>query len=287
MSGQSSGARQQDSAAKGNNSYALGVIGTGVMGIALVKGIVGARVVRPGQIIAFDVNERYLADLCTTTGVTAAADNEEVVRCCGMVLLAVKPQVLEAVLLPLKDAWRRDHLLISIAAGVTIKRLQSLTRDSLAVARVMPNLLCTVGEAASGVAFSEQVSQRQQAWVLKLLGAVGTAVRVEEKLMDAVTALAGSGPAFVALVVEALADGAVAAGLPRDQAMTLAAQTVMGTGKYLLQTGEHPGQLKDRVCSPAGTTIEGVRALEEGGLRNALIDAVLRAARRSQELGQS
>ncbi|MCX7598179.1 MAG: pyrroline-5-carboxylate reductase [Armatimonadetes bacterium] len=267
--------------------YRFGVIGTGVMGRALLAGCIQAGVVDPAQVIAYDAEPSVLAAVCGELGVAAGRDNAEVVSSADTVLVAVKPQQLAAALEPVRGAWQPGMLLISIAAGVSIRRLQSLTHPDLAVARVMPNILCLVGAAASGVAFSPQVTEAQQCYTLSLLDAVGIAVPVEERLLDAVTGLSGSGPAFVALVIEALADGGVAAGLPRQQALTLAAQTVMGAGKYVLERGEHPGLLKDRVASPSGTTIAGLKALEAGGLRAALIEAVVRATERSRELGQS
>jgi pyrroline-5-carboxylate reductase len=265
----------------------VGVIGTGVMGGALLKGMVQAGVVAGHEVLAYDPQAERLGEVCAATGAAPAPDNGQVVEQCDFVLLAVKPQVLGEVLAPLRERWRAGQLLISIVAGVSIARLKELTRSDLAVARVMPNVLCVVRAGAAGMAFSPEVSEVQRAFVRRMLEAVGLAVEVEERLLDALTGLAGSGPAFVAVVVEALADGGVAAGLPRSQALQLAAQTVMGTGKYLLQTGQHPALLKDQVCSPGGTTIAGLRVLEGKGLRAALLEAVQQAAARSRELGQS
>lgn len=270
-----------------NRPCRLGIIGTGVMGRALLAGCIQAGVVDPARVIAYDADPSVLASVCSDLGVAAAQNNAQVVSSADAVLVAVKPQQIAAALEPVRDAWRADMLLISIAAGVSIERLQALTRPDLAVARVMPNILCLVQAAASGVAFSPEATEAQRRYTLSLLDAVGIAVPVEERLLDAVTGLSGSGPAFVALVIEALADGGVAAGLPRQQALVLAAQTVMGAGKYILERGEHPSQLKDRVASPSGTTIAGIKALEAGGLRAALIEAVVRATERSRELGRS
>ncbi len=267
--------------------YRLGVIGVGMMGGALVRGALQARVLKSFEVIAFDADAERLQQVCDETGIAAASDNVEVVQSSKAILVAVKPQIAAEVLAPLRKLWTRTHLLISIMAGVSIDRIQQMTNAELAVARVMPNILCTVGAAASAVAFSSQVTQRQRQLVMRLLEAVGIVEEVEERLMDAVTGLSGSGPGFGAVVAEALADGGVAAGLPRDQAMRLAAQVLLGVGKYLLETGEHPGRLKDRVCSPAGTTITGIQALESRGLRAALIQAVVEAAKRSKELGKS
>lgn len=272
---------------RGRARYRLGLIGCGVMGSALVRAAVAAGVVKGQQVIAYDIDQDRLAALCGRLGLTSAGDNAEVVASSQRVLLAVKPQVAEAVLSPLQDAWRRQQVLISILAGVPICRLQDLTRGDLPVVRVMPNILCTVGEAASAVAFSPQVPASGRAWVIKFLEAAGIVEEVDEKLMDAVTGLSGSGPAFAAVVLEALADGGVAAGLPRPQALRMAAQVLAGVGKYVLELNEHPAELKDRVCSPGGTTIAGIAALERRGLRGAIIEAVVAAARRSKELGQS
>ena len=263
----------------------LGLIGAGVMGSALVRAAVGAGVVSPDQIIAYDPADERLRELCEATGVRAAQDNNELVAHAEVVLLAVKPQVIAEVLGPL--ALSTDQLLISIAAGVPIAHLKELTSLAQPIARVMPNILCLVRSAASAVAYSPEVDERGREFCEALLGAAGIVVPVEEKLMDAVTGLSGSGPAFVALVIEALADGGVRAGLSREQALRLAAQTVTGAGKYILELGETPASLKDRVCSPAGTTIEGIASLERAGIRAAFIEAVTAAARRSAELGKS
>jgi pyrroline-5-carboxylate reductase len=265
----------------------LGVIGVGVMGAALLRGLVEAGVVEPRNVTAYDADARRLAEVAGELGASAAAGNEAVVDGSEVVLLAVKPQALAEVMVPLAPHWRAGQLLVSIAAGVTLERLRGLTRADMAVARVMPNVACLVRAGASGVAFCEATSAEQRELVRRMLAAVGSVVDVEEKLMDAVTGLSGSGPAFVAMVIEALADGGVAAGLRRDQALALAAQTVMGAGKYVLEREEDPTLLKDRVCSPGGTTIAGVRVLEASGLRSALIEAVVRAAERSRELGKS
>jgi pyrroline-5-carboxylate reductase len=242
-----------------------------VMGAALLRSLLEAGVVEAANVSVYDADKRRLADVADACGVAAAGGNEALVDGSDVVLLAVKPQALETVMAPIGEHWRAGQLLVSIAAGVTIERLRRVTRDDLAVARVMPNVACLVKAAASGVAFSDKVSEEQKALVLRMLAAAGVVVEVEEKLM----------------VIEALADGGVAAGLRRDQALALAAQTVIGAGKYVLETGEGPAQLKDRVCSPGGTTIAGVGALEAGGLRAALIEAVVSATERSRELGKS
>jgi pyrroline-5-carboxylate reductase len=193
-----------------------------------------------------------------------------------------------AALLPeIRPALTPQHLLISVAAGVTLRQLEEGAGRELRWVRVIPNTPCLVGASASGICPGENTTAEDAALVDRLFNAVGRAVRVPESLLDAVTGLSASGPAFVYVVIEALSDGGVRMGLPRDVATTLAAQTVLGSARMVLETGLHPGALKDMVASPGGTTIAGLHALERGGLRAALIDAVEAAARRSTELGMA
>lgn len=216
-------------------------------------------------------------------GVRTTSDNQQVLDEAAVVLLAVKPQVLGAVLEPLN--FRPDQLVLSIAAGVTLAKLTALTAETQPLVRVMPNILATVAQASSAWAPNAHVAPEQAELVQSLLDSAGVAVKVEERLMDAVTGLPGSGPAFVAVFAEALIDGGVAAGLPRAEAAKLTAQLIRGVGEWLLQTGGTPAQLKDMVTSPGGTTIAGLRAAEAAGLRSAAIEAVVAATQRSKELG--
>jgi len=253
------------------------------MGAALARGVVAGGELSAGQVIVSDLQAELLAPL-GEQGLATTSDNEQLVRQAETILLAVKPQVLAEVVKSLP--WQADQLVISIAAGVTLARLGELLGAPQPVIRVMPNILATVGEAASAYAGNAAATAAHLERAQRLLSSVGTAVRVEEKLMDAVTGLSGSGPAFVAAFAEAMIDGGVAAGLPRDQAALLAAQTIQGVGRWLLETGRSPAQLKDMVTSPGGTTIAGLRSLESGGLRSAIIEAVVAAAERSRELGK-
>lgn len=264
--------------------YALGVIGVGNMGAALVAGFVKREVLAPGEVCLCDLAAERVATLSGELGVVAADDARALVSQSGAVLLAVKPQSLPDLLASLSGAFHDDQLVISIAAGVTLAKLRSLIGEGVALVRVMPNILCTVQESASAYAPSPEVSSEQLAFVDSLLASVGLALPVEEKLLDAVTGLGGSGPAFAAVFCEALADGGVAAGLPRQMAERLAAQVLVGTGRWILEKGS-PAQLKDQVTSPAGTTIAGLQRLEAGGLRAAALRAVVAAADRSAELG--
>jgi pyrroline-5-carboxylate reductase len=218
-------------------------------------------------------------------GAKAAASAALLAKDVDVIILAVKPQQMAAVLSELRPAIKPHHLLISIAAGVRIATLSKGLGENVRIVRVMPNTPCLVGQSASGYCLGPAATAADGVLVGQLLGAVGRAFAVDEKLLDAVTGLSGSGPAFVYTVIEALSDGGVRMGLPRDVALSLAAQTVLGSAEMVLQTGEHPAVLKDRVTSPGGTTIAGLQALETGGLRAALMAAVEAATRRSIELG--
>lgn len=268
----------------GDVHYRLGIIGAGAMGRALLNSAIRGDVVGADEVIASDINP-----VCRTAaedlGCYATDDNRAVVRSAEVLLIAVKPQVIRQVLGDLRDDFREGQLLISIAAGVSLATLREAIGDRPALVRVMPNICCTVGAAASAFSADERVTAEQSGFVCELLAAAGEVVSVREELLDAVTGLSGSGPAFVAVFIEALADGGVAAGLPRDQAQKLAAQTVLGAARWVMEGNASPAQLKDLVASPGGTTIAGLRALEDGGLRAATISAVVAAAERSRELG--
>lgn len=254
------------------------------MGGGLVRGFIAAAVLPADDILVYDIGDRRLADLTAETGVVAATDNQAVVRQSETVIVAVKPQVIAAVLGPLSDDFAAGQLVISIAAGIRLAQLREMVGPQPALVRVMPNILCTIQQGAAAYSLDDKVTVAQQQLVEQLLGSVGTVAQVEEKLMDAVTGLSGSGPAFAAVFIEALADGGVAAGLPRDVSVRLAAQTVAGAGQWVLKQG-NPALLKDTVTSPGGTTAAGLCQLEARGLHSAAAEAVLAAARRSEQLG--
>lgn len=264
--------------------YRLGVIGAGVMGRALLNAAIRAGVLDAGEIIASDISPACRREI-EGLGCMATDDNRVVVERAQNLLVALKPQVLREVLGALRGDFRPGQLLISIAAGVSLDTLRQIVGPAPALVRVMPNICCTVGEAASAWTAAPGVSDEQRALVAELLSAAGEAVEVEERLLDAVTGLAGSGPAFAALFVEALADGGVKAGLPRAQALRLAAQTVLGAARWVLDNEASPAQLKDLVTSPGGTTIAGVAALEARAFRAGVIEAVVAATERARELG--
>ena len=264
----------------------VGFIGGGNMGEALIRGLVGANLVKPSLITATDVRAERCTELAERFGVSAHADNARCVRDADVVILAVKPQIMGEVLRDIAPAVETRHLLISIAAGVSTATIRAGLGKEARIIRVMPNTPALVLQGAAAIAKGRGLERDDLATAEEIFGAVGRVVVLEEDLMDAVTGLSGSGPAYVAIVIESLADGGVKMGLDRATAMTLATQTVLGAAQLLLDTGLHPGALKDMVSSPGGTTIAGISALEEGGIRTTLIRAVERATQRSRELGR-
>ena len=264
----------------------VGFIGGGNMGEALIRGLVGANLVKPTLITATDVRADRCAQLAQQFGVTAHADNARCVRDSDVIILAVKPQIMNDVLRDIAAAVEARHLLISIAAGVTTASIRAGLGKDARIIRVMPNTPALVLQGAAAIAKGKGLERDDLTTAQEIFGAVGRAVVLDEELMDAVTGLSGSGPAYVAIVIESLADGGVKMGLDRATAMTLATQTVLGAAQLLLETGLHPGALKDMVASPGGTTIAGISALEEGGIRTTFIRAVERATQRSRELGR-
>jgi pyrroline-5-carboxylate reductase len=264
----------------------IGFLGAGKMATALAGGFVRAGLVTPGQIIASDPIEAAAAAFTAATGAKTAKSNLEVVSAGKVVILAVKPDQFAGVLAEVRPQITKDHLLISIAAGVPLARLEAALDPGARVIRVMPNTPAVVGASATAFALGKAATAEDRELALKLFSTVGVALVVKESLLDAVTGLSGSGPAYAFLIIEALSDGGVAAGLPRDVATRLAAQTMLGSAKMVLETGIHPGALKDMVASPGGTTIEGLHELEKGKLRGTLINAVRAAAEKSKRLGK-
>ena len=264
----------------------IGFLGAGKMATALAKGFVNAGLARTEDLLASDPVEGARHAFSKEVGAKATTGNAEVLQFARVLVLAVKPDQVSAVLGQVKSHFTERHLLISIAAGVPIAKLAAAMGGKARIIRVMPNTPALVGASASAYALSEGALPEDGQLAQRLLSAVGVAYQVKESLLDAVTGLSGSGPAYVYMVIEALSDGGVAAGLPRDVATQLAAQTVLGSAKMVLETGLHPGVLKDMVTSPGGTTIEGLQELERGGLRAALISAVRAATEKSRKLGQ-
>ena len=265
----------------------VGFLGAGKMGEALARGLLRAKTLPPERLLLSDSDPQRREAVAQALGVEVLHDNRCLVQAADVLVVALKPDVARDVLPELADAITPDKLLVSIAAGISLAELEAMLGTDKRVVRVMPNTPALVGAGAAGYALGRNATENDAATVEELLGAVGLCVRVPEKLLDAVTGLSGSGPAFVAVFIEAMADGGVLCGLPRQQALTLAAQTVLGTARLVLDGGKHPAEIKDMVASPGGTTIEGLRALEELGLRAATIAAVQAAAEKSAILGET
>jgi pyrroline-5-carboxylate reductase len=265
----------------------IGFLGAGKMATALAKGFTKAGIAQPEDMIASDVMPGARESFAKEVGCATTAWNPEVLKSANVLILAVKPDQVNPLLNEVRGQFSSDHVLISIAAGVTIARLENGLATGSRVVRVMPNTPALVGACASGYALGKNASAEDGQLTQRLFSSVGVAYQVKELLLDAVTGLSGSGPAYAFLIIEALSDGGVAAGLPRDVATKLAAQTLLGSAKMVLETGYHPGALKDMVTSPGGTTIEGIHELELGGVRGALMNAVRAAADKSKKLGQT
>lgn len=265
----------------------IGFLGAGRMATALARAWTRRGRIAVADTLASDPLPAARDAFTHDTGCGATADNRVVARHADLLILAVKPQTMAAVLAEVREMVReRRPLVVSIAAGVTLAQLADALGKQTRLVRVMPNTPCLVDASASGFTPGEHATPDDAALVQALLDDVGRAFRVSESLLDAVTGLSGSGPAFVYLMIEALSDGGVRVGLPRDVATALAAQTVLGAAKMVLETGQHPGALKDMVASPGGTTIAGLHELERAGVRGALMNAVEAATRRAAELGK-
>ncbi len=265
----------------------IGVLGAGNMGSAIIRGLLKAQYATPQALCASDVSVERLAQLKQELRIVTTSDNRELVQCSDVVVLAVKPQLVAPVLGEVGEVWQGNLLLVSILAGVSTEMLEANLPQSARVIRAMPNTPAIVLEGATAVARGSRATESDVDLARALFGCVGTTVEVPESLMDAVTGLSGSGPAFVLLALEAMADGAVRMGMPRAMALELAAQTMAGTARMLRQTGEHPAVLKDRVTSPAGTTIAGLMELEAARVRHGFAEAVVRATQRAAELGRA
>jgi pyrroline-5-carboxylate reductase len=263
----------------------IGFIGGGNMAGALIRGLLTSHAVDPAHIRASDLNEGRRDELKNKFGIEATEDNAAVAEWADVIVIAVKPQIVDRVLGALGEGVREGDLVVSIAAGVPIEALEARLPAGARVVRTMPNTAAMALAAATAIAPGTHATKADIEVAKALFSAVGRVVVLDESLLDAVTGLSGSGPAYVMVMIEALADGGVKVGLGRDVALLLAAQTVYGAAKLQLDTGEHPGRLKDMVTSPGGTAIAGLHTLESGGLRRTLIDAVEAAARRSAELG--
>ncbi|MBA3504016.1 MAG: pyrroline-5-carboxylate reductase [Deltaproteobacteria bacterium] len=274
-------------------SHSIGFIGAGNMAEALIRGLVKGGHVAARRITASAPRNERLAELVEAYGIAVTRDNREVAHTASIVVLSVKPQILDKVLREVADQLKPGALVISIAAGVDTETIEGIVgptagsqADQVRVVRAMPNTPALVGAGATAISPGKHAGEEDLALARAMFDAVGITVQLDETHLDAVTGLSGSGPAYIFLILEALADAGVKVGLSRRNAQRLAAQTVMGSAKMLLETDEHVGHLKDMVTSPGGTAIAGLHTLEEGGLRTTLINAVETATKRARELGR-
>lgn len=263
----------------------IGFIGGGNMASALIRGLLTSHAAPPHAVRASDLDEARRAELSSKFGIEATDDNAAVADWADVIVIAVKPQIVDRILAPIAEGVREGDLVVSVAAGVPIEALEARLPPGTRVVRAMPNTAAIVLAGATAIAPGAHAQKADMEVAKALFSAVGRCVALDESLLDAVTGLSGSGPAYIMVIIEALADGGVKVGLGRDVALLLAAQTVYGAAKLQLETGEHPGRLKDMVTSPGGTAIAGLHTLEAGGLRRTLIDAVEAAAERSAQLG--
>jgi pyrroline-5-carboxylate reductase len=267
-------------------AHSIGFVGAGNMAEAMLRGLVRGGHVGADRIAASAPRRERLDELAKAYGIEVTQDNREIARKCGLIVLAVKPQIVDKVLREIGDQLREGALIVSICAGIDTATIEESVAAGVRVVRAMPNTPALVGAGATAIAPGKLASEADLATARALFDAVGITVVLDEGQLDAVTGLSGSGPAYIFLILEALADAGVKVGLSRRNAQRLAAQTVMGSAKLLLETDEHPGKLKDMVTSPGGTAIAGLHTLEEGGLRTTLINAVETATKRARELGR-
>jgi len=264
----------------------IGFIGAGQMALALAKGFVGAGLTSGDKLIASDPSAVARDRFAEATDAKTSTDNSEVVDIADVIFLAVKPHHIKAVAAEIASKVDSQKLIVSIAAGARLSVLTKVIGDNARIVRIMPNTPCLIGEGACGYCLSEKATEEDDKLVEQMLRAVGISFKVNENLMDAITGLSGSGPAYAFQIIEALSDGGVKMGLPRNVATVLAAQTLKGASEMVLRLKEHPSVLKDKIASPGGTTIAGLHALESAGHRGALITAIQAATEKSIELGK-
>lgn len=264
----------------------IGFIGTGNMGTSILKGVLRSETAQPEDIIIYDADRSKAEALAMETGVTFASSNIELTKHSDCIVLAVKPVYIGQVMEEIRDSFTSEKVLVSIAVGISSETLRSYLKKESKIVRTMPNLPLMVGEGMTLICFDDNIGIEEKAFVKRLFEGSGRAEELDERLMSQVTALTGSSPAYVFMMIEAMADGAVSQGIPRKLAYKLAAQAVLGSAKMVLETGINPAELKDQVCSPAGTTIEAVKALERNGFRYSLMDAMDKCTEKALEIGR-
>ncbi|MDO7977802.1 pyrroline-5-carboxylate reductase [Oceanotoga teriensis] len=264
----------------------IGFIGGGNMAQAMIGGIIKSKIIEPENIIVSDLNEEILEFVNQKFKVITTVDNLKTSLQSDILFLSVKPNLYEIVIKQIKENIKNDVIIVAIAAGQSIKRVEELFDKELKVIKVMPNTPSLVGEGMAAICPNKLVEEKELNFIIDIFNSFGKSEIVPEYLMDAVTAVSGSSPAYVYMFIEALADGAVLQGLPRDKAYKMAAQTVLGAAKMVLETGEHPAKLKDMVCSPGGTTIEAIAKLEEKGFRTSVIEAMKACTDKSRNMSK-
>ncbi|MDF2556328.1 MAG: pyrroline-5-carboxylate reductase [Bacillales bacterium] len=264
----------------------IGFIGTGNMGMAIIKGYLAADKSLAENIYATDLNFEQLKNNASDLGIQLCQTNTEVVTNSDVVVLAVKPNVYEQVLTEIKHLVSENHILVSIAAGITIAQIEQTLHKSVKVVRTMPNTPAMVNEGITALSRNNQVSDGEFEFVMQIFRSIGKAEAIDEKLMDVIPGVSGSSPAYVYMFIEALADGAVLHGMPREQAYRFAAQAVLGSAKMVIDSGLHPGTLKDMVCTPGGATIEAVKSLESNRFRFAVMEAVDVCSQKAKRMSQ-
>ena len=267
-------------------NYKLGIIGAGNMANAIVKGIIKSKIYDKSEIIISDINEIQRKKIDDDFGIKTTADNEELAQKSDVILFAVKPQYFLSSIENIDKKNLNNKLIISIMAGLSIEKIAKSLMTDVQISRIMPNTPALVNEAMSVICFADNVSDENKKLVVEIFDSIGKSKISEESKIDAVTAISGSSPAYVFMMIEAMADAGVLLGLSRDDAYFLASQTIMGSAKLFLETNIHPAKLKDMVCSPGGTTIEAVRILEQKGFRSALLEAMIACDKKSQDMGK-
>lgn len=262
----------------------LGFIGSGNMGQAMIGGITGAGLVKSGNVVVFDISREKLDEMAQTYKVSTTTDACEVTRQADIIILAVKPDVYEPVMRQIKDFVTPGKVIVTIAAGKTIADVEAVLGPDVKVVRTMPNTPALVNEGMAAICPNKNVTDAELAEVKRIYESFGKAEVVPERLIDSVVGISGSSPAYVFMFIEALADAGVIGGLPRDKAYRFAAQAVLGSARMVLESGKHPGALKDAVCSPGGTTIDAVATLEAEGFRSAVIKAAVDAMEKSRAM---
>lgn len=264
----------------------ISFIGCGNMAQAMISGVVGSKLVASDKVIASDYDAAKLEDIKKLNNINITQNNKECAAFGDIIILCVKPIHIIGAINEIKDSIKEDTIIVSIAAGVTIKDIEDAFGKPIKLVRVMPNTPALVGEGMSALCKNKNVLNDEFEEIVKIFESFGKADVIEERLIDAVVGVSGSSPAYVYMFIEALADGAVLEGLPRDKALKMAAQSVLGSAKMVLESGKHPGELKDNVCSPGGTTIEAVYSLERDNFRGAVIAAVHAASEKNRKMSK-